>query len=398
MLDRFLSLADLFPPERFGGSERVILELTRALAHAGCTAGVMAGGRHVREPDATSAVAVWRYRVRTSPLPVLFATSFLRLRSIRRLPVVADGGALLLHHPLSAWGALQAGHGRYATPVGFFYGPIDEEWAWHWRHVRRLGSRGLVSPLLQGVIPPLLRTVQRAALRQTQAIIVLGSYTERLVKKLVPEGPEVFVVPPGVDLQRFHPASGKAEAKRAIGIDPASDVLLSVRRLVPRMGISTLLEALWILRRTRPSVRLVLVGTGELAPRLMREAAALGLADCLTLAGHVGDAALADYYRAADVFVLPSAALEGFGLVTLEALASGVPVVGTTIGETPSVIGDAPHIGALVPPADSRAMADACRAVLEGSFSPEACRGFASRFSWATMASSVRSIAAGASR
>jgi glycosyltransferase involved in cell wall biosynthesis len=398
MRDSFLSIADLFPPERFGGSERVILELTLALAKAGYAAGVLAGGRYHRMPDPAAAFPVWRYPVRISPLPSLLLTSYRRLRAIPRLPVIGDGGALLLHHPISAWGALRAGHGRRTTPIGFYYGPIDEEWSWHWRDVRRLGARGVVSPLLLAVMPSLLAWIQRSVLRRVRGIVVLGSYTQRLVEEAVPDGTPVRIIPPGVDLDRFHPAQSKSEAKRVVGLDPNSPVILSVRRLVPRMGLSTLLEAVWILRRSRPSVRLVLVGTGEMAPRLMREAAAMGIADCLSLTGHVKDLELADFYRAADVFVLPSIALEGFGLVTLEALASGVPVVGTTIGQTPSVIGTHAELGRLVAPGDARAMAGACDEVLEAGPQDQACRSFACGFSWAGMADSVRDFAASISQ
>ncbi|MBN1424821.1 glycosyltransferase family 4 protein [Candidatus Fermentibacteria bacterium] len=395
MRDSFLSLADLFPPERFGGSERVILELSRALVRRECHVGVLAGGPHSCQPDPAAEVPIWRYRVRTSPLPLLFLTSCRGLRAMHELPIVGTEGALLLHHPLSGWGALRAGHGRLAVPIGFFYGAIDEEWAWHWRGVRRWGSRGLVSPALVWMLPPLLRAVQRAMLQRARAIIVLGSYTERLVRERVPQA-TVSVVPPGVDLQRFSPAPDKADAKRKLGFDPRADIVLSVRRLVPRMGLSTLLEAVWILQRDRPSVRLVLVGTGEMAPRLMREAASLGIADRLTLAGHVSDVDLVDYYRAADVFVLPSDALEGFGLVTLEALASGVPVVGTDVGETPSIIAGSTELGRLVTHGDSRAMAAACAEVLEVGPQAEACRNFAGRFSWDAMAAAVQSIASSA--
>lgn len=392
MRDAFLSLADLFPPERFGGSERVILELTRALAAAGCAAGILAGGREACEPDPAATVPVWRYRTRVSPIPSLFIGSYLAMRGMKRLPVVGDGGVLMLHHPLSGWGALRARHGRTARPVAFFYGPIDEEWAWHWRNVRRLGMRGLVSPMLLGVMPRFLWWVQRSVLSQADRIVVLGGYTHALVRERLPGGPPIHVVPPGVDLARFYPARSKEEAKRAVGLAPNEAVVLSVRRLVPRMGLSMLLEALWVLRRSRGAVRLVLVGTGEMAPRLMREAAALGIADSLTLTGQVSDEELAGFYRAADLFALPSMALEGFGLVTLEALASGVPVVGTAVGETPLLIGSDRALGRVVPPRDAQAMASAFEEVLESDPRAEACRAFATRFTWRAMADALRSL------
>ncbi len=390
----YLSVADLFPPERFGGSERVIGELSTALARRGKRVGIIAGGLQAREPDLRDQVKVWRIPVRIAPLPALFLTSYMRFRRMPFLPL-GEGGALLLHHPLSSWGLLRAGHGRRFRRIAFFYGPIDEEWAWHWRGVRRIGSRRVVSPLVVGVMPRLLRRIQQHVLRQADRIVVLGSYTEALARGLVLEGQPIHVVPPGVDLERFHPPTSKAREKQDLGFPPDAPVVLSVRRLVPRMGLSTLLEAAWLLRRSQPRLRVVIVGTGEMAPRLMREAAAMGIADSLVLAGQVTDDELVTYYRAADVFVLPSTALEGFGLVTLEALASGVPVVGTAVGETPWIIGGKPPLGRVVPPGDAQALALACEEVILQGPTAGACREFAARYSWDEMARRLEDILGG---
>jgi glycosyltransferase involved in cell wall biosynthesis len=103
------------------------------------------------------------------------------------------------------------------------------------------------------------------------------------------------------------------------------------------MGIDRLLRALSLL--DRDDVTLVVAGSGSLSGALPRLAAELGLAERVLFVGRVADdSRLADWYRAADLFVLPTTAYEGFGMATVEALASGTPVVGTAVGATPEVL------------------------------------------------------------
>jgi glycosyltransferase involved in cell wall biosynthesis len=103
------------------------------------------------------------------------------------------------------------------------------------------------------------------------------------------------------------------------------------------MGLEALLGAVARLR-TSHEVRLAVVGGGSLERALRDRAEALGIAAAVQFEGRVSDVVLADWYRAADAFVLPTTAYEGFGMVTLEALASGTPVIGTPVGATPELL------------------------------------------------------------
>ena len=133
------------------------------------------------------------------------------------------------------------------------------------------------------------------------------------------------------------PPATEAAARGRLGLDVDGPLLLTVRRLEPRMGIDRLLRAVPLLGEN--DVTLVVVGSGSLAGDLPRLAAELGAAERVLFVGPVSDdARLADWYRAADLFVLPTTAYEGFGMATVEALASGTPVVGTAIGATPELL------------------------------------------------------------
>jgi glycosyltransferase involved in cell wall biosynthesis len=105
------------------------------------------------------------------------------------------------------------------------------------------------------------------------------------------------------------------------------------------MGLDELLRAVAIVRENVPDVLLLIGGSGGLRRGLEAQAAGLGLGGHVRFLGFVPEARLAAHYQAADFFVLPTRELEGFGLVTVEALACGTPVLGTPVGATPEILG-----------------------------------------------------------
>jgi glycosyltransferase involved in cell wall biosynthesis len=153
-----------------------------------------------------------------------------------------------------------------------------------------------------------------------------------------------LVLPGWVDVARFRPpVEPRAFLRGRLGPpwDPLAITFFSLRRLVPRMGLDTLIAAAAQLTRSGRSFRLVLGGEGPERANLEALAAAYGIADRVALLGRVPDARLADCFGAADCFVLPTRALECFGLIVLESFACGVPVVGVPVGSIPEVMGPA---------------------------------------------------------
>jgi rhamnosyl/mannosyltransferase len=155
------------------------------------------------------------------------------------------------------------------------------------------------------------------------------------------------VVPLGVDPARFSPAD-RTQA------GPLQ--LLFVGRLRYYKGLDTLLQAL----PQAPEVRLTIVGTGPMQAEWDQLSHALGLAKRVTFAGEIDDADLPAWYRQADLFVLPAnARSEAFGMVLLEAMASGLPCITTELGTGTSWIVQDGVTGLVVPPADPPALAQA---------------------------------------
>ena len=230
----------------------------------------------------------------------------------------------------------------------------------------------------RGRAAPVKAALEGAVYRRADRVVVLSHSFGTLVRdEYGVRADRVRVIPPGVDLERFTP--DRDGARRRLGVPPERPLLVSARRLVPRMGLDVLVRAM---SRLPEGVHLVVAGDGPEGEPLRQAAVALGVHDRVHLLGRIDDAELVDWYRAADVAVLPSLSLEGFGLVALEALACGTPVVASRVGGLPEVVGPLDP-GLVVEPGDPEALAARLAAVLAGAApSRERCRQYAEGFTW----------------
>jgi glycosyltransferase involved in cell wall biosynthesis len=183
------------------------------------------------------------------------------------------------------------------------------------------------------------RIIEKRSLKRARKVIVLSEYSFREARALGVVEERLHVIRGGSDLQRFHPGAGRHMARTRLGLSEGGPLLLTVRRLVPRMGVESLVRAMPQVLQQCPGAQLIIGGRGPEHARLQALIRELGLEQRVTLAGFLPDEQLADYYRAADLFVLPTLSLEGFGLVTVDALACGTPVLGTPAGATPEILG-----------------------------------------------------------
>lgn len=174
---------------------------------------------------------------------------------------------------------------------------------------------------------------ERYVLAQSDHVIVLSDYMRDQLREVYGDDRDATVIPGGVDVDRFTPDAGLYGPMDADG-----PTFLTVRRLSERMGHDRLLAGFATVREEFSDARLYIAGSGPLRDRLEYRARQLGVADATTFLGYVPDAELPAAYAAADVFVLPTQELEGFGLATLEALASATPVVATPVGGTVEVL------------------------------------------------------------
>jgi glycosyltransferase involved in cell wall biosynthesis len=146
------------------------------------------------------------------------------------------------------------------------------------------------------------------------------------------------IIPGGVDTDVFSPAKSQDSIRKELGLPQKKIILFTVRNLRQRMGLINLLKTMAELGDIRGKVHLVIGGKGPLEERLKRFAVEQKIMDSITFAGHILQDNLPKFYQAADFFILPTEYLEGFGMVTLEALATGLPVIATSVGATPEIL------------------------------------------------------------
>jgi len=209
------------------------------------------------------------------------------------------------------------------------------------------------------------RLLRRVLLR-AEGVVVPSEFTARLVRDLGVPAERVVKVVMGIDTTRFHPDAGGGTIRDALGLKDRP-VLLTVARLVPRKGHDVVIRALPRIRETLPDAVYLIVGEGPERARLSRLAAAHGVEEAVVFAGFVPEAQLPAYYAACDGFVLPSRQLgtdvEGAGNVSLEASASGRPVIAGRSGGTNEHVVEG-ETGLLVDPSDPAAVADGVLRVL----------------------------------
>jgi glycosyltransferase involved in cell wall biosynthesis len=231
--------------------------------------------------------------------------------------------------------------------------------------------------------------------RRAAACIVLSrGFGEMLVTDYGVRPERIRVIPPGFDPGCYRLDVTPSEARRRLGL-PDVPTALSVRRLVPRMGLDLAIRAV---AQVPPDLvaRYVIAGTGPERQPLEELAAELGVADRLSFPGRVPDADLPLLYKAADLSIVPTRELEGFGYVALESLAAGTPVIATRTGGLVDLLeGLEPR---WLTAAEPEALAEAIRGLAQGrSGAPdrEACSAYARQFDWRHIAPRVTAVLAG---
>ena len=219
-----------------------------------------------------------------------------------------------------------------------------------------------------------LRRATAAALRGASAVIAVSGHLADGLRASGLDLPPVHVVNMGVDLERFTPGD-RGAARARLGLPAGDPLVLAVGGLTDRKNPLGLLQAFARVHAARPGARLALVGDGPLGAAVDAGARALGVAEAIVRPGALAHERVADWVAACDLLALVSR-VEPLGIVALEALAGGRPVVATAVGGTREVV-PAPGAGRIVDPRDPGAIAAAILALLDDPPSPEACRAAA---------------------
>lgn len=183
------------------------------------------------------------------------------------------------------------------------------------------------------------RFLELSVYRRATRFIVLSQAFKTVLQDTydIPEG-RIHIVPGGINAAAYETGLSREAARTKLGWPQDRPILLSVRRLVRRQGLENLIAAIATLKPRHPDVLLYIAGQGALRPELEAQIAQAGLEDNIKLLGFVPDELLSTTYRAADMSVVPTVALEGFGLITIESLAVGTPVLVTPVGGLPETV------------------------------------------------------------
>ncbi len=206
---------------------------------------------------------------------------------------------------------------------------------------------------------------------------------------------KIHIIPGGVDTQRFQPNLSREQAREQLQWERDRKIIFTPRRLVHRMGIDVLLTALAKITSQIPDVWLAVAGKGILRDSLEQQAIELGLTNHVKFLGYLPDEQLPIAYQAADLTVVPSQSLEGFGLILLESLACGTPVLCTPVGGMPEIL--TPFSPQLITDSiEAEAIALRLESLFNGTISMPsraACRDYAvTNFNWVQIAQQVRQV------
>jgi glycosyltransferase involved in cell wall biosynthesis len=251
---------------------------------------------------------------------------------------------------------------RAAQKVDLYHVMANSGWSWHlfaapaiW--IARITGKPIVVNYRGGEASDFFDKAfswVKPSLDRADAIVVPSGFLEEVFEK---RGFSSFIVPNIIDLSRF-----SIEKNKAAALTSDFPNILVARNLEPIYDNATVLRAFQIVRRTLPTARLVIAGSGPERQALEKLAIELELMEAVSFTGRVENENMAKLYYSAHLMVNPSLA-DNMPISILEALASGVPVVSTNVGGVPHLV-EHEKTALLVPPKDPAAMAAAILALL----------------------------------
>jgi len=332
---RFLFLTIGYHPDIVGGAWRYAAEIAERLAARGHAVDVLCQNpeRALPETETRRGVRLHRFAKASGPFFTKWRRENTEATAIAKQLLGRTSGAVLVcaHHSYLAPTLRNCA----ARKVFMFHGP----WAEEFRFARQARPANLAQRWLNALIGSRLRATERRALRSVDRIFVVSRHFQERLACWHPGGlPPVQPISAGTDTNQFQPAADRSAVRRSYGLNPDDFLFLALRRLDPRMGLVTLLDAFSRLAGDHPRAQLWLTGRGPLEADLLRRIDGAGLNGRVRLLGFVPEPELPGLLSAADCTVMPSLDLEGFGLATVESLACGTPVLGSRAGATPELL------------------------------------------------------------
>lgn len=360
------------------GLQRVAFETARELVRGGDRVTILTQ-RRGDDPSQSErdGIRVVRYDGRGGPL----ANAVAAYRALASLHVERAVDVLHAHFAYTSLGPLAAASTARIARVRTYHGAWDAE---------------AISERPAKPTDRLRYAIDWVGIRAVDRTIVLSDYARaQIVRRFGIDDARIARIPGAADIERFAPKQSRHHYRAAFDVSPEAFVIVAAGRLVKRKGFDRLVAAFPQILAEIPEAVLLLGGDGAERPALRAQIEALGAsATRVRLLGHL-DVALPDLYRCADLVVVPSVALETFGLVTIEALAAGTPVIGAPTGATPEILAELDPM-LVARGSSSEALAERivafARSPSRTSLTAARLTAFAMRYTWAKHASAVRSV------
>ncbi len=361
-------------PKTPGGLDRYVYELTHQLAAS--LDRVELCGVGLPETESNSSIKLTNLAepdIRLWERLWLIRSNFERRKS-------AKPDAINLHFALYSFPLLQVL--PKGVPVTFsFHGP--------WALESKQEGSGKLSVFLKHWVE------DRVYHRCDRFIVLSKAFGDILHQEYQVPWHKIHVIPGGVDLSRFQFDRSRAEARSQLNWPQNRPILFTARRLVHRVGLDKLLMAVATIKPQIPDIWLAIAGKGPLQADLQQQATDLGLNDNVKFLGFLPDDQLPIAYQAADLSVMPSQSLEGFGLAVLESLACGTPALCTPVGGMPEILEPfSPNL--IAASTEATAIAERLEQLLLKKVpmpSREACQEYAAmNFDWQNIAQKVRKV------
>jgi glycosyltransferase involved in cell wall biosynthesis len=328
---RVVLVTNSLPEDQLGGLQRYVAELATALGRKGLSVTLLTR-RLSPELPATSrrnGITVERrgFVSRRHPLYVLAHPLRSWLATTRFLRGIPRNVVIHGHFPIQSSPLITM---RDRPFVYTFHAPLHKELIPEHR------GRYPMSPAVARGAAAAVRGLESRLARRAERTVVLSRFMRRELLSFVPQvEPRCLVIPGGLDLDKFAPGTPPGGGSG----DGSGPLMFTARRFVPRTGVRELVHAMPEIRQHHPGARLAIAGSGPLASEIERLIQQLDLGRCVRLLGEVGEQELVDWYRRANLVVMPTQQLEGFGLTAAEAMACGTPVLATPVGALPEVVG-----------------------------------------------------------
>ena len=282
-------------------------------------------------------------RVNASTIPGIQILSPLNLKQVKKVILEEKFDIIHGHHaftPISLYSISLAS--KYGIPTVLT------------AHSLGMGYQyGIVWKTLKPILYPVKKAFDKA-----DKIIAVSEAVKQFMSHIVSHPEKIEVIPNGIDLEQFIYVPNGKKLREELDLPPDAPIALFVGRFSIRKGVHILIDAFKHVVKEIPDAQLLIAGKGFLKEYLKHKVKANRITENVKFLGCIFGEILAKFYAASDVFVCPSVFSEAFGIVILEAMASGRPVIATRVGGIPEII-DHEVNGLLIEPHDVKELSNA---------------------------------------